>query len=153
MIYDRTAIDVQNALQIRREVIQAGGTPTTAQLETLARGMLSIDTLNRIEAKQAELADTFTALGYYNSGVSTKTWDYTDIFTGEDFTRILHNADILRRAFFTYSNTPETPTAKYHYANLNALEKILADMDTIADALPSDYRICGDYVCGEEQDG
>lgn len=150
MIFDRTAQDVSDAIKIRTEKAQTGQALTEDELITISRGLISIDTLNRIEEKQAELVDIFTTLGYYNIGVVNKSWEYEDIFTGEDFHRIVRNLNILRQAFFVYSNTPQTPEARYYFQNINDIEKILYDLEEIAADLPSYYRECGTFDCGED---
>ena len=64
MIYNRTEEDVKNALEIRKNVIQQGQEPTDEQREILERGMLTINTLNRIKNKQSELSKLILSMGY-----------------------------------------------------------------------------------------
>lgn len=150
MIYDRTQTDVTEAVRIRNEKVQSFQELTESEVETLEKGTLTTNTLNRIEDKQAELKALFNEMGYWNTPITNKTWDYTQIFDETEFQRIIGNTDILRQAFFVYSDTPETPPAAYHFEDINALEKILYDLDVMINDVKSLYRECGTFECGEE---
>lgn len=150
MVYNRTKEDVESAKKIRLEKVQKGVELTEAEVETLERGTLTINTLNRIETKQEELKNLFNSMGYWNVAIENKTWDYTQLFDGTEFQRIIDNTNKLREAFFTFSNTPSTPKASYYFENINSLEKILYDLDVMINDVKSNYRECGNFVCGEE---
>lgn len=149
MIFDRTQNDVDAAIRLRSGKVQNFQSLTADEIETLERGTLTITTLNRIENKQKELKTLFNDMGYWNMETKNKTWAYEDVFYGEDFQRILANTNILREAFFTYTDTPSTPPVSYHYSNINALEKILYDLDNMVDAVKNRYKRCGTFRCGE----
>lgn len=150
MITDRTQTDVDNALKIRNERVKTFQTLSDDDVNILERGTLTINTLNRIEEKQAELKNLINELGYWNTNINTKTdLTYTDIFTEADFQRIVDNENILREAFFTYKNTPKTPNISFHYEDINSLEKILVDLDVMINDVKSRYRRCGTFRCGE----
>lgn len=151
MITNRTQEDVDKALKIRDEKVKAFQTLSEDDINTLERGTLTINTLNRIEEKQAELKNLVNGLGYWNTPIENKTdWTYTDIFTESDFQRIIDNENILRNAFFTYKDTPATPDISFHYEDINSLEKILLDLDIMINDVKSNYRECGNWDCGEE---
>ena len=83
MIYDRVQADIDTALIIRKK-LQQGETLTEAEIGVLERGTLTINTLNRIEQKQAELIEIFNLLGYWNTnGIENKEWKYTGYFKQE----------------------------------------------------------------------
>lgn len=149
MIYDRTQIDIENAKSIRENKVQKGEVLTDADVLALERGTITINTLNRIEEKQAELKGLFNAMGYWNTGIANNTWQYTDIFDTQNFQRLVDNLDVLRNAFFVYSDTPQTPRVSYHYKDINALEKILFDLDVMINDVKSRYKRCGTFRCGE----
>lgn len=149
MIFDRTQVDIDTAKQIRREKVQAFQSLTESDISTLERGMITINTLNRIEGKQEELKNLLVEIGYWNADVSAKLWVAEDIFNVDDFRRIINNINILRNAFFVYRGTPNTPPVSYHYNDINALEKILHDIDVMINDVKSNYRECGAYECGE----
>lgn len=150
MIYDRTAEDVSEALRIREEKVKNFIALTEGEMTQLERGMITYNTLNRIEEKQAELKGLLEDAGYYMDILDIKSWSAVDIFNEEEFEILIENLDILRNAFFTYTDTPDTPAARYHYEEINALEKILFDLERMIDDMKSRYRECGTFECGEE---
>lgn len=152
MIIDRIQADVDEAIKIRNEKVKTFQALTESEITTLERGTMTINTLNRIEEKQNELKNLINELGYWNTAdVKSKTnWTYTDIFCDEDFQRIIDNENILRKAFFVYADTPETPGISFHYEDINSLEKILVDLDVMINDVKSNYRECGNYNCGED---
>ena len=150
MIVDRTNQDVQEALRIRREKVQKSEQLTDSEIEILERGMITINTLNRIENKQIELVHIINELGYYCPEISSKEWTSDDIFNLSDLERLIENSEILRNAFLEYSTTPPKPSPLYHYKQINALEQILLDLETMQSDIISNYRECGTIECGEE---
>lgn len=150
MIYNRTINDITAAKQIYENKVKKFQTLTDEDIEQLEKGYLTKNTLNRIEDKTEEIKDTIYEMGYLNiDGISTQTWSDTDYFKINDFLRILQNLDILKSAFMTYITTPTTPQARYYFSNINDIEKILFDLDNLIDNVKENYRICGDYNCGE----
>ena len=149
MIYNRTEEDVKNALEIRKNVIQQGQEPTDEQREILERGMLTINTLNRIENKQSELSKLILSMGYRHKKIINKEWSVDDIFFDADLERIINNSKILKDAFFSYFDTPQPPQAEYYYTTFNDLEKILADIESLKGDVLKFYNFCGTIECGE----
>ena len=158
MIFDRTQNDVDTARIIRNEKVKFDPitmqplnldelTPT--ELEILTKGTFNYTDLNRIENKQEELKNLFNDMGYWNTQIINKTWGENDIFNADEFKRILDNTNVLRRAFFVYKDTPNTPPISYHWQDINALEKILNDLDVMIINVKADYRYCGEFECGE----
>lgn len=152
MIFDRTQRDVDTAILLRQEKVQNFQELTESEIEILEKGTLTINTLNRIENKQEELKNLFNVIGYWNTPIKNKFWSENEIFIVDDFSRIINNTDILKEAFFTYKHTPITPSAIYHYTNINDLEKILFDLDTMINDVKSHFRECGTFECGEENE-
>ena len=148
MIFDRTQQDVDNAIRIRAEKVQTGLSLSEKEIEILERGTMTINTINRIEEAQDALKNIFNDMGYWNTPTSNKHWNGDEIFTKEDFERIVKNLGVLKNAFFVFANTPETPKARYDYESLNAIEKILNDLDLMINDVKSHYRECGTFECG-----
>lgn len=148
MIFDRTISDVRKAEDIRRNKVQKRATLTDADITALERGTLSLDTLNRVELKQAELAQTLTKMGYPVACVN-HAWADTNIFDEAEFLRICDNNANLRRAFFVFKNTPADAVPMYRYDQINALEHILYDLEQMITFTKLHYRRCGNYRCGE----
>lgn len=149
MIYDRTSEDVRSAQEIISEKVKSFVELTDGEVETLERGTITINTLNRIENKQSELKTLFNNAGYWNTNILNKNWTFNDIFDASDFERILNNLDVLRTAFYEYTSTPNTPNAVYDYKVINDIEKILFDLEEMVDDMESKYRECGTFECGE----
>ena len=150
MIFNRTQDDITEAFRIRNEKVKNFTELTEDEVEILEKGTMTINTLNRIEQKQEELKNLFNFMGYWNTPIITKVWDYTKIFNVSEFQRIIYNLDVLRNAFFVYNSTPITPPVSYHFNDINSLEKILYDLDIMINDVKSHYRRCGTFECGEE---
>ena len=149
MIFDRTQNDVDTAILLRDTKVKKFETLTESEIATLEKGMLTINTLNRIETKQRRIKKSFYAMGYWNTPITNKTWGENDIFNEDEFQRILDNTNVLRQAFFVYKDTPNTPPISYYWDDINALEKILYDLDVMISNVKADYRYCGEFECGE----
>ena len=150
MIFDRTQNDVDTAVVLRNTKVKKFETLTESDIATLEKGTLTINTINRIENKQEELKNLFNDMGYWNTPTTNKTWSENDIFYIDDFQRIIDNTNVLRQAFFVYKDTPNTPPISYYWEDINALEKILHDIDVMINDVKSHYRECGTFECGEE---
>ncbi len=150
MITNRTQTDVNEAVRIRDVKVKTFQELTASEIETLERGTMTINTLNRIEDKQAELKALFNEMGYWNTSTTNKSWDATQIFDASEFQRIIDNTNILRNAFFVKSNTPKTPPVSYHFGDINSLEQILYDLDVMINDVKSLYKECGAFESGED---
>ena len=149
MIFDRTRNDVDTAIFLRDTKVKNFETLTESEIATLEKGTITINTLNRIENKQEELKKLFNDMGYWNTSITNKSWGENDIFNVDEFQRIIGNTNVLRNAFFVYKATPNTPPISYHWQDINALEKILYDLDVMISNVKADYRFCGEFECGE----
>lgn len=149
MITNRTQYDVDTAILIRSEKVKKFQELTESDINILERGMITYNTLNRIEKKQELLKGLFNEMGYWNTSITNKVWGENDIFSVDEFQRILDNTNVLRQAFFVYKDTPNTPPVSYHWQDMNALEKILFDLDVMINDVKSHYRECGTFESGE----
>lgn len=149
MIFDRTSADVNNARKIREEKIKKFIELNESEYNTLERGTITINTLNRIEEKQAELKVLFDSQGYYTPFIVNKHWTDDDIFGEGDFQRIINNTYLLRNAFYVYMTTPKTVSMDYTYKNMNDLERILFDLNRMMDYVVFNYKQCDTFYCGE----
>ena len=158
MIFDRTQNDVDTAIRLRNEKVKFDPITmqpinpeelTESEIATLEKGTITYNTLNRVETKQEELKNLFNDMGYWNTPITNKSWGEYGIFNVDEFQRIINNTNILRQAFFVYKSTPNTPPVSYHYNDINALEKILYDLDVMINDVKSRYKRCGTFRCGE----
>ncbi len=150
MIYDRTASDIESAKQIISEKVKKFISLTDNEFKTLEKGCVTIDTLNRIENAQKDLVHSIKEMRYSVLGVLNKEWTFQDIFDEKELSRITNNLTQIKDAFFVYNATPATPTPKYHFENFNAIEKIILDILTMIEDVKSNYRECGNFECGED---
>ncbi len=148
MIDNRTLADVETAKTLRG-LLQAGNTLTNEQITALERGSCTINMLNRVEMKQAELAVILSGYAYMVHIENKTNWQTSDIFTFQEHQRLLNNLDILKQAYYIYSTTPKTPTYMYGYEEANSIEKILVDIENMIADMASRFRECGTFECGE----
>ena len=149
MIIDRSKDDVEQALSIIRQKVQKFQELTEDELETLRRGCPTVETWNRIENKTKELHSIISSMLYSVGEINTQNWTNENVFFAEDFGRILSNIEKLKKGFFVYENTPQTPTPKLDYMVFNDMEKILFDLENYVADVVGKYKICGSAVCGE----
>lgn len=149
MIFDRKKSDVDNSKTLILNKVQKNISLSNEEINTLEKGTLTINTLNRIENKQSELFSLLSSIGYYAPQIVTKTWTYDDLFTSDEFERIVKNTETLRNASLIYKNTPITPIADYYFENLNAIEKILYDIENMTSEIKNLFLECGTFECGE----
>lgn len=150
MIFDRTAEDISTAISVRSEKLQKGISLTEEDIQALERGFLTINTLNRIESKQDEQQKRLNDMAYSVALFRNKVWDATQIYSQVEFDRVLANLEKLSQAFYTLKETPAIPNHNYRrYDTINAVEKILNDIDVVIADIISNYKYCGDIICGE----
>ena len=130
MIFDRTQEDVNAAISLRNQKVKVFEGLTSEEINTLERGTITINTLNRIENKQVEIAELFSQLSI-NVRIENKSWTETQIFNKVEFQRILDNLNVLVKSFCVYSNTPNIPKISYYFEDINAIEKILFDLEEL----------------------
>ena len=148
MITDRTKNDIVRAKELRDTKISKGEPLTDEELEIIERGFATINTINRIEAKQAELKDIINSMGYWNTNFENKEWSWGDIFKKRDLDKIIENNKILLDAFFAYSTTPKTAKSVYNYQEFNNIEQVLVDIENIVIDIKGRYRKSGTFKSG-----
>ena len=147
MIFDRTQEDVDTAVSLRNKKVKKFETLTSEEINTLERGTITINTLNRIENKQQEIKELFSHLSI-NVEIENKNWEETQIFNQAEFQRILDNLNVLVKSFCVYSNTPNVPKISYHFEDINAIEKILFDLEELYNKALKSFVYCGIIYCG-----
>ena len=75
MIYNRTLKDVENAREIIETKVKKFLELTEEEISILNIGYVSLDTINRIENKQAILKDILNSMGYYNIPIENNEWN------------------------------------------------------------------------------
>lgn len=151
MIYDRTEDDVKNAYDLRQKITD-GETLTAEETELLERGTLTINTLNRIENKVAQLKELINGIGYYGDDCELKEgdWDFSDDFTREDFLRIRACVNGLKKAFYVAKDSTEEIGTNYlTYETINRVEKTLFELENEFEEVKSRFKRCGTVRSGE----
>lgn len=149
-MFDRTQQDVDKSIKIINEKIKKGLSISEEDVATLERGTITINTINRIEERQAYLKSLFDSQAYYTKPIINYIWDYEKIFDESHFKALINDTYILRDSFFDYAETPKELFLDYTYQNINNLEKILFDLKRMMDFVMSNYRECDTFYCGEE---
>ena len=139
---------VQKAIEVREQKVKKNEELTADDIDALDRGFMTVETINRIESKQAELKRLFNNMGYYNTPVVNKNWDYVDYFFKSDLERIIKNNDTLKVAYYVFSTTPKTAKARLYFEDLNNIEKLLYDLEVMANDMISKFKRCGTFNCG-----
>ena len=149
-VTNRTSQDVDNAKTYRTK-LQNGDTLTSDEYAVLDKGCITHETLNRIENNQQVLKTLLNEAGYWSIPIQNKTnWTINDILHEEDWERIVQNETVLKNAFYIYTTTPTTPNYILYYTNINDLEKILLDLNTMIYTMKTYYRECNTFECGED---
>lgn len=150
-VFNRTEYDVRTAREIIAAKVSNFLGLTEKEVGILNRGTITNDTLNRIEGGLLAVKRDTDALLYRSKIPDPVYWDNHNYFKRGDFERILDSLDRIKDSFFYYNTTPQTPSASYHYSNINDIERILFDFESILDEIKAQQAYCGDYICGSEE--
>jgi hypothetical protein len=148
MIFDRTFEDIGKVKQILKKLKEFANL-TQADVETLERGTITYNTLNRIENKQKELAEILEQWTYLIVPISNKSWTKNDIFNQADLERLANNTIVLREAFYVIDKTQPNPKARYDYQDINAMEKILDEIDRLVEVTKTSFKRSNTFESGQ----
>ena len=160
LIYDRTESDETASAAIRKSYQTLGNWSglTDAERTQLERGMLTYNTLNRVESAVKTLAAALTSAGYpvevtpvlKGSKSEDREWQEGDVLYRPQWTTHLDNVQKLRDAYYTLVETGQLPKPedKLGYVGANTIEKVLADLDLLIDCMKASYRRCGTFRAG-----
>jgi hypothetical protein len=150
MIYDRTQEDIENARRIIVEKVQKFYELSDDELETLERGTVTLDTVNRIAKKQDELLQLFISLGYYGGEFYHIEFGVGEIFNESDLNSLINRNEILRPIFYSYSSTPSRAKSEYTYTAFNDIERLLFDLENMYEFVVENIKECDTFDSGEE---
>ena len=142
MIYDRTIQDVAQAKEIFETKVKNFVALTTAEKTTLERGRVTVNTLNRIEQKQAEMAQKLKNYGYFDGDIINKSWS-NEVFFNEDLKRLAQNTATLREAFYIISSDMKNPEARFFYEDFNTMERFLAEIEALIENMEKSFKRSG----------
>lgn len=148
MIFDRVLADIHNSIEILKK-LKSGTSLTTNEKNTLEKGTLTVNTLNRIENKHAELSDILYQWRYLKEPLKTKTWVQTDFFKAGDMNRFVYNTNILRDSFFLSNSAIPYPTTEYTITAFNAIEETLQNVSDLVDNTSRLFQMSGAVTAGQ----
>lgn len=130
LIFDRTLADVLNHTK---------------------KGYYKAKDFNRIEGKTDLIIGKLMRLGHILQIVTKTDWVRTNFPTPKQCDRILANIGLLLDTIPVGADTPELPKSmeKIDYLKANDIEKILYDIDRLADYVMANWRYSGDVYAGE----
>lgn len=148
MIFDRILEDIETAITLLKK-LKSGTSLTTSEKNALERGTLTVNTLNRIENKQAELSDILYQWKYLKEPLETKTWVQTDFFKAGDMNRFVYNTNTLRDSFFLSKSDIPYPTTEYTITAFNAIEETLQNVSDLVDNTSRLFQMSGAVTAGQ----
>lgn len=149
MIYNRTISDVEKARELRKSKVQKGIALSDSEKDTMERGTLTVNTLNRIEEKYCMIFDELCEMGYYSKAKTNDVeWTEDKLLNASNYERICSNSAYLIDAYYVFPSTPAPPLPTYHYETLNAIEKIIVDLESMITSMKQYYTECGTIECG-----
>ena len=155
MITDRTAADVAEAKRLRDKLItgEALTDEESARYFTGLRGCYNASDMNRVGAAVRYVADRLNAEGY-GAYVDPKTdRQMEDIVRQSDWNKYLDEVRHLRRKLTLMRTTPQITGGMYSglksYAEANAIEQILVDLDIAITCIIRNYIFSGEVFAGE----
>jgi hypothetical protein len=149
MIFDRTFEDIGKVKQILKK-LKDFAKLTQSDIETLERGTITYNTLNRIENKQKELAEILEQWTYLVVPITNKSWTKEDIFNESELKRLADNTVVLREAFYVIDKAQPNPKAKYTYQDINAMEKILDEIDRLIAFTKASFKRSNTFQSGQD---
>lgn len=155
LITDRAAADVADAKRLRDKLI-AGEALTdeeSARYFAGIRGAYNASDMDRVGAAVRYVANRLNAEGY-GAYVSPKTdWHMADIVRQSDWNKYLDEVRHLRRKLTLMRTTPQITDGMYSglksYAEANAIEQILVDLDWMLTNIIQNYIYAGEVFAGE----
>lgn len=142
MIYDRTIEDVTQAQALFENKVKKFFPLTDTEKNTLERGRVTVDTLNRIENKQAEIGQILNKWHYLKEPIINKQWS-NEVFFREDLQRLTENTAKLREAFYVLNKDMPSPEARYFFEEFNTMEKLLAEISFLIFATKQSFKRSG----------
>ena len=155
LITDRTAADVAEAKRLRGKLL-AGEALTdeeSARYSAGLRGCYNASDMNRVGAAVRYVASRLNAEGY-GAYVSPKTyWQMEYAVRQSDWNKYLDEVRHLRRKLTLMRTTPQIADGMYSglksYAEANAIEQILVDLDWMLTNIVRNYIYAGEVFAGE----
>lgn len=154
LITDRTAADVWHWLQLRDKGRVYMTEEELAEWNAgTMKGAYNVSDLNRVGIALNYVRDRLIEAGYLEWGAFAAriNWASSDVPTVDDLTKYLSYVSIVREALSQFTTTPPTPTntGALDYAEANAIEQIIIDVDKLISNMLAARHFCGELYAGE----
>jgi hypothetical protein len=154
LIYNRTAPDVE-AVAALAEAIKMG-TATAEQVQQyltgVNKGAYGVSDLERVETAVVYIRDRLRDFGYFLALTTVGGWSKERLPTPDDFSRYFANIAAIRAVLTEHKNSPPVPfsdISAFGYAEANAVEQILVDMEELLNRIAKAWFYSNDIYSGE----
>lgn len=150
-VTDRTAKDVARWKELRDKGWENMTAEERTEWLSPMKGCYGFTDMNRVESAVEALSARLSELGYlYHPTVKTN-WARYSIPTKQEVERYYGNVAKLRELLAVYPDTPEAPTIgdRLNWSRANDIEKILSDVEKLADIVAQNRYYVGDIFAGE----
>lgn len=122
-------------------------TPVTSRTSAV---QYTQDDLNRVGEDVQYLADLLSGYGYSVSVTAKTDWAVGGRPRAAQWAQYIANVQALVDSYYAFVDTPTLPAAadRLTYAEANAIERILADIDALIGWMQRSYRKSGVLKCG-----
>ena len=150
LIFDREQADVDryNLLRSKLKAGTASASERTEYNGTPKGGYKAAD-LNRVGTAINTVASDLTAAGYPYDPQAKTNWANNSYFLASDMTTYLAKVQGLRDLLTVWTTTPAVPADVATYQQANAIEQIIADVNTLYHNMVDAYFYMGDLYMGE----
>ena len=154
LITDRTAVDVDEVAALA-EAIKVG-TATAGQIQQylngVNKGAYGVSDLIRVETAMGYICDRLRDFGYPLVLLAVGEWSKDRLPTADDFNHYFANIAAIRAVLAEHKNSPPVPSSDisvFGYAEANAVEQILADMEELLNRIAAAWFYSNDIYSGE----
>ena len=150
-ITDRSQKDVERWKELHQKGFEQMSPEEQTEWLAPMKGCYGHTDMNRVESAVEALSARLSELGYlYHPTVKTN-WARYSIPTKQEVERYFGNVAKLRELLSVYPDTPEAPTIgdKLNWSRANDIEKILSDIEKLADTLVQNRYYAGEIFAGE----
>ncbi len=153
-VINRSLADVEEVKSLKERIYAVGwsGLTTEEQGKFLGDmvGTLNYITLNRIEGNTLFLEEAIRDLGFIVAQLQHKrNWTLADMPNKVDLARLRDNIEQLQAEFYyLITSLPDDLNAP-NYEQINAVERVLAELKTATELIMQSWKYCGTFACGQ----
>ena len=149
LIYDRTLANVNTIKNLKTIRYQDMTDAQKQEWVSNLKGCYTYEDLNRVEEATEYVGARLVDFGLTIELQPKKTWVANEVPSLVDIQRYLDNIKAIRAVGPVMSTTPQAPSSpKIGYADANAIEKILYDVDLLISNVVLAYSYSGEMICG-----